>query len=831
MREDETLVPEHRHLTYTAMLDDYVQRAGSRGVALEATALRTESVAMVDILAHGASGGELSAPEVMSRVLHEGPEGLDPLWLAKMARVVSLQNHHANGIEFALEALRYVIRHLPLDSATNRFHFLYVELLITQGEFDRAEKVIREIPELKRKYYAYLSKELQNPFINPSARSMTNWISGFNAPFRGRKMRGVILAGDAPSAFDRLTAPEVLGPAPPGPLVSVIMTTYSPDREEVLLSARSILAQSWTNLELLVVDDASPDTYARILTELEGLDPRVRLIRQEVNGGTYLARNRGLAEAQGEYVTGQDADDWSHPDRILTSVRYLQENPQVPGVVSFAIRCNEQLGRVFVAKPPFAESAISFMAATHLLRELGGYLPARRAADNELRHRLGAYVGTSVGILKEPLMIVRIRGTSLSRADFRAGWSHPARHAFRHSYQFWHAYAQRDQLRLEPHPEAVSIPQRFEVTPRPTETFDVVFIGDWQQYGGPQISMMNEIRALLKVGLKVGIMSLEACRFMSSAPKPLCAPIRRMVHDGEVTQLLPDDAADIRLAILRYPPILQFPSSRPVEADVENLLIVANQAPCERNGQDIRYIPSVCSDHAEELFGVRALWVPQGPSAREALAGLLHEDEMARFDMPGIIDTAQWRTDRSYFRSNIPVIGRHSRDHVMKWPNDPSDLVAAYPESDDIDVRVLGGATTVADQLPRKRLPANWVVYGPDEVPVREFLNSLDFYVYYDNPVSREAFGRAVLEALAAGCVTVLPWHFEATFGKAALYAEPGEVESIVRELYMNTEMFIDQAHRSMDAVDRYFSYRSYQERIGVLLGRSGSLVEAQGGL
>lgn len=316
---------------------------------------------------------------------------------------------------------------------------------------------------------------------------------------------------------------------------------------------------------------------------------------------------------------------------------------------------------------------------------------------------------------------------------------------------------------------------------------------------------------------------------MSSVAKPLCAPIQRMVHDGAVTQLLPDDAADIRLAILRYPPLLQFPSSRPIGAEVQKLLIVANQAPCERNGQDIRYIPRLCADHAERLFGIRALWVPQGPSAREALAGLLDEGEMADFDMPGIIESAVWRTDRSYFRSDIPVIGRHSRDHLMKWPSSSSDLAAAYPDSDDIDVRVLGGATTVVGRLPERRYPANWLVYGPDEVPVRDFLNSLDFYVYYDNPVSREAFGRAVLEALAAGCVTILPRHFEATFGEAAVYAEPHEVESFIQEFYTNIDDFIDQANRSMDIVDQYFSYQSYQERIDELLKATDYLVEAEG--
>ena len=92
-------------------------------------------------------------------------------------------------------------------------------------------------------------------------------------------------------------------------------------------------------------------------------------------------------------------------------------------------------------------------------------------------------------------------------------------------------------------------------------------------------------------------------------------------------------------------------------------------------------------------------------------------------------------------RSDLPVIGRHSRDHWTKWPADRNDLLAAYPESPDVDVRIMGGAETARKLLGSSKIPLNWVAYDYDEVGVPGFLYQLDFYVYFPHPHQIEAFG------------------------------------------------------------------------------------------
>src|SRR5690606_28015165 len=123
-----------------------------------------------------------------------------------------------------------------------------------------------------------------------------------------------LLEVEASEPFDRLACASDVE-VTDGPLVSVIVTSWRPG-PGLETAVRSLLNQSWRNLEILLIDDASPASYVPLLEQVAALDPRIRLIRLERNGGTYEARNVGLGLARGELVTGQDSDDWSHPRRI-----------------------------------------------------------------------------------------------------------------------------------------------------------------------------------------------------------------------------------------------------------------------------------------------------------------------------------------------------------------------------------------------------------------------------------------------------------------------------------------------------------------------------------
>src|SRR5699024_4926287 len=98
---------------------------------------------------------------------------------------------------------------------------------------------------------------------------------------------------------------------------------------------------------------------------------------------------------------GQDSDDWSHPDRILRQVHFLEEDASIPGVLTKAIRTDDALIRVARGGNPDRQCEVSFMVHSGLAREVGGYLPVRKAGDTEFRWRIEQIAGAS-GLIRAP---------------------------------------------------------------------------------------------------------------------------------------------------------------------------------------------------------------------------------------------------------------------------------------------------------------------------------------------------------------------------------------------------------------------------------------------
>lgn len=96
---------------------------------------------------------------------------------------------------------------------------------------------------------------------------------------------------------------------------SVIVPVYRTG-EYLDRCVRSVLSQSCRDLELILVDDCSPDDCGRLCDEYAAIDPRVRVIHKPVNEGLGFARNTGLEAAQGDFILFLDSDDWLDTDAL-----------------------------------------------------------------------------------------------------------------------------------------------------------------------------------------------------------------------------------------------------------------------------------------------------------------------------------------------------------------------------------------------------------------------------------------------------------------------------------------------------------------------------------
>lgn len=801
-------------LTTAAVVRDYGDRAALRPPAdLEATTIRMRAPGGLDILAYLASGRTVTTAEQLDVALERGAwESVQPAWLCGYGRARALLAPPSEQGRPGLAALR-VVSELDAASLLRRHALTYAWALARAGDRATLAKLVTT-PTLHAEDVAAISTELARAAAveAPSRDADLLWRQSLGrflppgaAPFR------VPRAGQA--RFDDIESIPT-GSTAGGPLVTVVTPVYRPSRA-LVTSVASILAQSWQDLELIVVDDGSGGVGEAYLDEVEQSDERVRVIRLTRNEGTYRARNVALALARGEFVTGQDADDWSHPKRIEYQVRPLLQESDLAATVSRSLRLREDLAILFRGYPVTRVNASSLMfRRTAVQTRIGLFDSVRKSADSEFQGRIEAVFGRSaIGVVDQVLAFVRLVDSSLSRGDFSPGWHHERRVYYRTMFERWH-----ERIRCgsaspfvgpDPRPRPFPAPRSLDYRPRSRAGLDVVLLGDWRKFGGPQRSMLEEIRALKAAGHSVAIAHKEAMRFMVSRQQPLCEPILRLIAKGEVEWIQWDDEVEVGHVILRYPPILQFADPQPTAWRVRRLWLVANQAPLELDHTDQRYVPSTCHDRAAMWFGLEPTWVPQGPQVRRALEPYVHSDRLAPFDSPGIIDDKQWRCSRPPLRGRVPVVGRHSRDETIKFPASPAELLEVY-DLGFAQVRMLGAAKAVPRILGDRRAPQNWQLLPHGAQEPREFLGGLDFFVYYHDRRMVEAFGRAILEGVASGCLVVLDPRFSSTFGDAAVYAEPSEVRDVIAGLASDQAAYDRQIRRSAAWLEAHFSHASF---------------------
>lgn len=599
--------------------------------------------------------------------------------------------------------------------------------------------------------------------------------------------------------------------------ISVIVPAYN-CADTIRTSLRSLSRQTWGNLEILVADDASTDATAEVVAELAERDRRIRLIRMERNGGAYPARNAALAAAQGDLVTCQDADDWSHPERLRRQAEHLRANPHLVANVSHWARATPDLRferRPFTAKVIHFNSSSIMFRRERALERVGFWDSVRFGADTEFWHRLQAAFGPdAVAELPELLAIGRIREGSLSRASVSAyaGAKTGARKAYEHAWRAWHAAAGPGALRLpfplEARPFAVPAVMR---TGRSTRGhFDAVLVSDFRHVGGTTASNQQELVAQVRAGMRTALVQVD--RYDFNVTRGVHPDIQALLDDGSVEQLVHGDEVTADLAVVRFPPIFShrqdyLPTIRP-----RAVRVVVNQPPRRVAGEAPFWSIETCKANVAAYLGQVGDWVPIGPAVRDALAADGEAHHLSAEDWFNIIDVDAWRVERPGWVGERPAIGRHGRDAPEKWLTRKADLLGAYPDDGSVTVRVMGGADVALRTIGRR--PASWEVLGFNALPVKDFLATIDFFVFFPHEGRIEAFGRTVIEAMASGALAILPPVFEPLFGPAALYCRPSEVGGIVARLYADRDAYLAQTARAEAEVRARFGFEQHLDRL-----------------
>jgi hypothetical protein len=806
------------------LFDSYLALAGhTRSIAM--AAIRTRSLAARSILAHAATR-DLSLDQLVAAARDgathlRSSDSVNGWALAHLARTVALQDILPDDRSNGVALYELTLRLFGTDRISRYHQGLHAQLVFHSGDHRRAAALLDIYRRMSDEVRAYLELDLSNPFTSTEKKDSGRWLSRFRQLLP--EPAPALTADEDALPFERLTCADRKTDG--DERISVVVTAFKPG-PGLATAVRSLIGQSWTNLEILIVDDGSPPDYDPVLKACLDLDDRVRLVKQAVNAGTYAARNAGLDATSGSFVTFQDSDDWSHPRRLEQQVKPLLRDPSIVATVSDGLRVTDNLIVTHTpGRDPYAVVPSSLMLRkSAVLQRVGYFDTARREADSEYLGRIQAAFGAeALERLRAIYSLIRFTPNSLSRTDIRAGWMHPARLAYKSAYHLWHQQIANGEA--EPY-----VPRDPVVRPFAAPSYirggatsgrrpDVVFVGDWRRSAGVQRSMVDEIDALTRQGTRVGVLHVESFRFLPERHVPLCRPVQELINTGKVVQVFGLEEVDTNLVIVASPSVLQFAPSEPSRISTKRLVIRTSRAPFGRDGTDYYYVPRECARVAKEIFSVDPMWCPQGSTTRKHIEAELTPSELLPFDLSGTIDIAKLRVDRARVRSDLPIIGTHFTNSRGTLPADPETLLQVYPDSTAVEVRMMGETGTLPEVLGAHHLPANWLVYDFDEVSVRSFLNQIDFFPHFPPPSAAEAFSRPALEALASGCVVILPHRLSLIFGDAALYCDPPEVWETVQRYYSHRELYVEQCRRARQWVRRNYSEDVYVKLVSDLIG------------
>ncbi|MFA9459185.1 glycosyltransferase, partial [Halalkalibacter sp. AB-rgal2] len=347
--------------------------------------------------------------------------------------------------------------------------------------------------------------------------------------------------------------------------VTIIIPVYNAENC-LRTTISSILNQTWRHIEVLIVDDHSQDDTIKIIEEFQQKDKRIQLLKNDTNSGPYVARNRALQVATGDFVTINDADDWSHPEKIEHQVKHLVSNPSVIANTTEQARATDTLMFYRRGRPGeylFANMSSLMFRREPVLKQIGYWDSVRFGADGEFKKRLKRVFGKDavVDLKTGPYSFQRQSSHSLTgNSTFGYhGYFMGARKEYVDQYETYHKsgktlyYQFPQEERPFPVPEPMW-PKR-EDKPNGRRHFDVIIASEFRLLGGTNMSNVEEIKAQRRLGLRTGLVQLS--RYDLNSATEMNPQVRELLDGDQVSMLVYGEKVSCDVLIVRHPPILE----------------------------------------------------------------------------------------------------------------------------------------------------------------------------------------------------------------------------------------------------------------------------------
>lgn len=209
-------------------------------------------------------------------------------------------------------------------------------------------------------------------------------------------------------------------------LVSIIMPSWNTERF-IAETIQSVIDQTYTNWELIIVDDCSNDDTDAVVASFK--DDRIKYLHNEINSGAALTRNKAMREAQGEWIAFLDSDDLWAPEKLEHQINFMKKNGYNLSFTEYEkIDEDSKPLNIYVSGPDKVDKRkmynydyIGQLTMMYSAKEFGLVQIKDIKKNNDYAIRLQLYKkpGTCAYLLKENLGKYRVRKVSISHDKFR----------------------------------------------------------------------------------------------------------------------------------------------------------------------------------------------------------------------------------------------------------------------------------------------------------------------------------------------------------------------------------------------------------------------------
>jgi hypothetical protein len=338
--------------------------------------------------------------------------------------------------------------------------------------------------------------------------------------------------------------------------------------------------------------------------------------------------------------------------------------------------------------------------------------------------------------------------------------------------------------------------------------FDIIHAADPSFPGGTSSALRAELRAAALFGLNVGVVPFASRN--GNFIRPFERRTANRIDAPSVTWLTGDHVATCDILYANHPQVFEHMPASAVGVRPQRVVCVVHHPPFD-GAWNPQYDLAAVERNLERLFGAPVTFAPVGPKVRVQFENLVgRKPKLLPRDLFNMIDIAEWSSRTRPPPQGSAILGRHSRPARLKWPDSREELLAVYPDKRHLTVKALGGVPSEIQPW----LGSNWQLPPFSEDGTAEFLNSLDFYVYFHSRQWVEAFGIGIAEAMASGAVTILDPSYEALYEDGAVYTDANCVETVIDRLLSSPDAYLKQSAAARKLVEAKFSLAIYPKRM-----------------